>query len=171
MMTKLKLGLFFVPSLLAGAYVGLRFPSLDTQEQKEMVGFIVGFSQSDLFNIAAPLSVLIFAIYVFIFGQIPRKLSGKRKVILFWLPGLSLTCSMPFFTALLSFLVVYSGDLETTKLIVYSLLGFIYSVVFLLGMLAPAFEGMYPKEISQKRRVYVLLVISLFLVMVLGYFT
>ncbi|MGY6473640.1 hypothetical protein ACXIU6_22550 [Vibrio parahaemolyticus] len=170
-MTKFRVFLFLFIPFIAGAFVGIRFPSLDVEQQKEMVGFIADFSQSGLFNIVAPIAVLIFAIYVFIYGQVPRELRGARKLLLFWLPGVAFSCSIPFFTALLGFLVAYKGELETTKLAVITVVGFVYSVVFFVGMLLPAFEGVYPKDVGQKRKVYSLLVVSLGIVALWQYFT
>lgn len=163
-MTKLKLYFPLIIPFIVGAVIGLIFPNLDLEKQREMISFITGFSQPEMFNIVAPIAVLIFAMYVFVYGQVPRDLSGTRKFLLFLLPSAALSYTVPFFTALLGFLMTYNGKLETTKLAVFSIVGFIYSVVFFVGMLLPAFEGIYPSEIDQKRKIYVLLVMSLGLV-------
>ncbi|WFB49799.1 hypothetical protein [Vibrio coralliilyticus] len=160
-MTKLKILLFLLLPFVVGAFIGIRFPNLNIEQQKQMIAFIADFSQSGLFNIVAPIAVLIVAIYVFIYGQIPRNLSGVRKILLLWLPNVALGCTVPFFTALIGFLIAYNGELETAKLTVITVFAFVYSVVFFVGMLLPAFEGVYPKSVADKRKVYALLVVSL----------
>ena len=169
-MKTLKIFLFLIIPFIVGWGIGLRYPSLELEQQKEMIGMIAEFSQSGVFNIIAPIAVLVFAIYVFIYGQVPRELTESRRLLLFWLPNVALGCTVPFFTSLFGFLVSYKGEIETTKLAVITLVGFFYSVVVFVGMLLPAFEGMYPHDISKKRKIYALWVVSFGFVVLLQYF-
>ncbi|MCG9597289.1 hypothetical protein L1D15_11240 [Vibrio sp. Isolate25] len=170
-MSKLRLCLIPIIPLMTGIIVGLLFPYAEKNQQEEMVSFMADFAQTGLFNILAPLAVIVFAIYVFIFGQIPKDISGKRKMLLLWLPTIALGCTLPFFIVLLGFFLTYNGVIDTTKLIVVGIVGFVYSIVFFVGMLLPAVEGFCPKDVSSKRKVYVLLLVSLGLVILWQNFT
>jgi hypothetical protein len=159
-MKNIMLYLSVIVPFITGTFLGEFFPIDDTVKQKEYVNIILTFAQSEIFNVLAPLSVVLFAIYVFVFGQIDLNISKVRKALLYALPSFSYGCVMPFYISIFGFLLTYNGSIDTMKLAVFSVFGFVYSVGFFTLMLLPAHEGIYPKSVKAKRKLYGLLVVS-----------
>jgi hypothetical protein len=151
--------MFPIPFLI-GLGLGLLHPSASEKNKKLYEGAIIGLANPDLFNILALVSVLLLSIYVVVKGPISPPHTRTQKAIVLWLPSGAIGTLVPFFYALASFLYGPPSSPSTMQIIIFAVVGFIWSVGFLILLVVPAHSTVPPRDPRTKKQLYAILLFS-----------
>jgi putative Mn2+ efflux pump MntP len=170
--TYLKTVAWYLPlPFLVGAYMGWIFPGAGEETKSSISEGITGFGNIFAFELFSILSIMVVSAYVFLKGSVSSELGKLEKVLIYWLPATALGFVVPFFAAMYGFIFSHPESEDLKALSILGVIGFIWSAGFLILMLAPAHEGVWPKAPEQKKKLYVILLLSTVIVAIWQYLT
>lgn len=146
--------------LLIGAVIGWLYQHASTSAQEEMRGGILGFSNQYVFELFVFVNLLLVCGYVFTKGQVEAPFNKVEKFIFYILPGAVLGFVVPFFGALYGFIIGHPGEPDLVNIAILGVVALVWSVGFYLLLLAPAYSGVYPKNVSNKKKLYCAVLLS-----------
>ena len=140
--------------LLIGAVIGWLYQYASTSAQEEMRGGIIGFNNQYIFELFVFVNLMLVCGYVFIKGQVEAPFNKTEKFIFYILPGAALGFVVPFFGALYGFIIGHPSHPDLANIAILGGIAIVWSVGFYLLLLAPAYSGVYPKDVSSKKKLY-----------------
>lgn len=137
-----------------GVVIGLLYPMTNPESKKNIVDGIASLGNPLFFDLLALTSVAIVSVYVLVKGPIRRTAGKYEKALLYWPPTIASGYAAPFFAGLFGFITGHPESEPLRLLGIYGIIGLVWSVGLLVLVLAPAHEGVWPREYAEKKMIY-----------------